>query len=461
MDPVLVIGESVLSADPGGQARARVTVRNVGEIVAQYRFEVLGEAARWATVVPAHVSVLPGESQEQTVEVLFRPPVAPAAPVGTIPFGVRCVSMERQDVAAVVEGDIVVSAVQDLDARLRPDGSRGARAGHYRVDLHNTGTADLEVELAVADRAELLRFALAPTAVEVPAGATVPSYLAVQPRTPKLVGKPLPHPFTVTYRVPGTDRAGELAETYVQRPTVRRWMVVLTILLVGALVAAYLILRGQGGSTALEVGLPPTVAVTSATGGPGVVEIHWQRSPYATGYSLQELSEAGDATGALKIDAAQTSTSWPDRSAGTHCYRVAVEVEDKPGGYGEQKCTEVLPGAGTETPAPTPSATAGGAPFEPVGFYAIFGNFPLSDAANQGAAMAMLAALQGAGAEGVQMRSSLDSATFADGAGNAGNTVVFKDGFASEAEARAVCDQFRAIAGSCVVQGSAPPAATP
>ena len=95
MDPVLVLAQDTLATDPGGQVRTRVTVRNVGDIVAQYRVEVLGEAARWSTVVPQHVSVLPGESEEQTVEIVFRPPPAPAAPVGHDPVR-RAVRLARE-----------------------------------------------------------------------------------------------------------------------------------------------------------------------------------------------------------------------------------------------------------------------------------------------------------------------------------------------------------------------------
>ena len=93
MDPVLVLSDPEARVDPGGETRVRVSVRNVGELVEQYQFEVLGDAARWAQVVPRQVSVLPHGQEEKAVEVVFRPPPAPSAPSGEIPFGVRCVSI--------------------------------------------------------------------------------------------------------------------------------------------------------------------------------------------------------------------------------------------------------------------------------------------------------------------------------------------------------------------------------
>src|SRR4051812_21609852 len=105
MDPKLTLPQAAGSADPGGELRLDVVVNNPNPEVEQYRLEVLGEAASWAQIEPAQVSVLPGESER--TELRFRPPephgVRPGQrpPVGTIPFGVRCVSLERRDRQAV------------------------------------------------------------------------------------------------------------------------------------------------------------------------------------------------------------------------------------------------------------------------------------------------------------------------------------------------------------------------
>lgn len=455
MDPVLVLAQGTLATDPGGQVRTRVTVRNVGDIVAQYRVEVLGEAARWSTVVPQHVSVLPGESEEQTVEIVFRPPPAPAAPVGTIPFGVRCVSLENRDVAAVVEGDVVVSPVQGLDVRLRGDGPKGARAGRFRVELRNTGTTDLSVTLEVADAAELLRFVLAPQVVEVPAGRTVPAYLAVQARNPKLLGKPVPHAFTVTYRVSRSDRAGELPGTFEQRPVVRKLWIVLALLLVVAAALGYLWLREQGGAVALKVGTPPPVEIAELEPVPGGMRVVWVRSPYATAYGIQEWTAGVAGTSSEPVDDPErTSFLWGGLAEGEHCFQVRAIAEDVKGAFGAEKC-EVVPAAeptATATPEPTPTATAAGAAFEPQGWYVRWSIFPQDDVANAGAPEALVARLQDAGALGVQFKNSADSVAFGEGANGVPFWVVFTDGFADEPTAVAECARFKAVATQCFVQ---------
>lgn len=461
MDPVLVLAQGTLATDPGGQVRTRVTVRNVGDIVAQYRVEVLGEAARWSTVVPQHVSVLPGESEEQTVEIVFRPPPAPAAPVGTIPFGVRCVSLENRDVAAVVEGDVVVSPVQGLDVRLRGDGPKGARAGRFRVELRNTGTTDLSVSLEVADAAELLRFVLAPQVVEVPAGRTVPAYLAVQARNPKLFGKPVPHAFTVTYRVSRSERAGELPGTFEQRAVVRKAWVVLALLLVVAGVLGYLWLRGQGGAVDLRAGTPPPVEIESLEAVPGGVRVVWLRSPYATGYGIQEWTQGVTGTSSEGVDDPdQTSFLWEGLTEAEHCFQVRAVAGDVQGAFGGEACVAVpsAEATPTATPEPTPTPTAAGpagTPFEPQGWYVRWGNFPQDDTANAGAADALVAALQAAGALGVQLKSSADSAAFLEGPNGVPNTVVFTDGLPDEPTAKAQCETFRSVAAQCIWQQGA------
>ncbi len=465
-DPVLALADRVLAVDPGGQVRTSVTVHHTGEVVAQYRVEVLGDAARWSSVTPHLVSVLPGEERGVAVEVVFRPPPPPAAPVGEVPFGVRCVSLEHRDVAAVVEGDLVVSPVQGLDVRLVPDGPGGARAGRFRVELRNVGTTPLDVALEVTDPAGLLRFALAPRTTDVPAGETVVALLRVAARAPRLLGPPLPHPFAVTYTEAGSAHGGELAGTWEQRSVVRAWWVVLGALLVVGLVLGWLWLRGQGGTVALEAGLPPAVVLTGVEPGQLEVRITWERSAYATAYRVRELDEDGTGTGSSDTETNDTTSfGWPGRTAGMHCYEVAALVGDVVGPGSERRCVEVADVPDDPTPEPTPNPgptpAVGGPAWEPSGWYVVYQSFVLSDAAVATAPFDVAARLQQAGATGVRVEDSRGSVTVPDGPGDAGMVVVLKDGFASEADAMAECAAFRAVAGACLALRPALQAATP
>ena len=194
MDPQLFLSQDRPSVDPGGETRVRLTVRNPGELLEQYRFEVLGELAKgWVTLVPPAVSVMPEGTREEVVEVVFRPPAAPAAPAGVVPFGIRCVSRENARNCEVVEGDVLVTTVLDVNVRLLPFGPDGRRRGRFRLEVSNTGTTPLTVAVAATDGADLLRFAIAPVRLSVAPGEVSSVFIAVRPRTSKLVGRPVKH----------------------------------------------------------------------------------------------------------------------------------------------------------------------------------------------------------------------------------------------------------------------------
>src|SRR3954462_15203291 len=78
VDPLLTLEPDRLTVDPGGEVRATLTVRNPGDLVEQYRLQVLGEAFGWTQLVPREVSIVPGKEDAagKTVQVVFRPPPA-------------------------------------------------------------------------------------------------------------------------------------------------------------------------------------------------------------------------------------------------------------------------------------------------------------------------------------------------------------------------------------------------
>jgi hypothetical protein len=325
LDPLLTLNPTRLAVDPGGEVRAQVTVRNPGEIVEQYRLQILGESARWSQTVPRDVSVLPGKTEEALVQIVFRPPPAPAAPAGEIPFGIRCVSLDRQDNCSVVEGDVVVSAVLDLQAELVPVGATGRRKGRYRLELRNTGTLPITVRVGALDDAELLRFAVAPTELTVEAREARAVYIAIRPRTANVFGKPIDHTVVVTYEVPETERAGELQTVFSQRALIRKWMIVVAGLLavVALLVLAVFVLRpGAESGPTIEAGRPPGIvdAPSVTTLGPDKVQLQWQPNPFALSYELQMLRNS---TRIQSTTAAGPPFDWEGLSgSGESCFRI-------------------------------------------------------------------------------------------------------------------------------------------
>jgi hypothetical protein len=464
MDPVLALEDDLLSVEPGGEAQVSATVRNVGDLVEQYRLEVLGEAARWSRVMPRQISVLPGGSEEKQVVIVFRPPEPPVTVAGDVPFGLRCVSLEAPDRCAVVEGDLVVGAVVGLAARLETVTPAARWTGRYRVVMENTGSVPVRLRLDASDTRRVLRFAVAPPEITVEPGRSTTAYLKVAPRQPMLRGKVATHPFSVGYRAVDGDRAGELAGAFEQRPILSRAIVAACLMtLVLATAGVVLLMRARGGDSEAPVSAsapPPPVALTAATTvGAGAVQLVWQRSPYATGYVVQQVLPDGAVGDSKEVsDRDQSAVVWPDLAPGRHCFRVLAVG---PGGRSEPsrpRCADVpqpTPSGGASS-ASAPAGASGGpvgatAGVEPVrgSFYVVYvPPTPVDDAPAQGRADAEVARLQRAGVQAVLVN-SLQSERLPDGPG--GLWVVLRDGFDTYEEALAECNKHRDVAPECRV----------
>ncbi|GAA3037710.1 hypothetical protein GCM10020229_56290 [Kitasatospora albolonga] len=90
---------------PGEEVRIGLEVRNSGEIVEAYHFEVLGAAAEWCTVEPDLLSLYPGTTG-QGLRPVDRPRGDLAAPSrAPVPFqAVRVLAAGAEQDAAVPEG---------------------------------------------------------------------------------------------------------------------------------------------------------------------------------------------------------------------------------------------------------------------------------------------------------------------------------------------------------------------
>ncbi|HLL64459.1 MAG TPA: fibronectin type III domain-containing protein [Micromonosporaceae bacterium] len=508
MDPVLALDEDHLYVEPGGETRVSATVRNAGDLVEQYRLEVVGEAARWSQVVPRQVSVLPAGTEEKTVSIVFRPPPPPLSAAGDFPFGLRCVSLEDQERCTIVEGDITVGAVVGVQARLANISPSGRWIGRYRLDIDNTGSVPVRLKLDATDTRSALRFAVAPRELTVESGQTASGYVAVKPYQPMLRGKPVSHPFEVTYqhadepaanhtgtagrggaaRPPTAGGGATLAGVFEQRPVVNRGVIVACLVLVAVAVGAgALLLRtaGRPEPPASISGPPPPVALTSAAAmTPTSVQLLWERSPYATGYLVQQVSADGAVQASKEVtDRDQSALLWGELPVGKVCFRVlAVGTGGRSAGSDPLCATlaapavtpsvaasvaasgapsAAAPGAGAPSAGRSPGAgtnpggpgaggtgTDGPAGTDPVrGAYVIYdGPRAIEDRAAQGEAEALVAKLQAAGIQ-ARLIDSRDSKRVADG--RSGLWVVIGDGYRDFQSAVAECNAHRDVAPNC------------
>lgn len=263
MDPVLVLDEPSLEVEPGAEARTRVTIRGGGEEVERYRLEVVGDVARWAQIAPRHVQVHPGETE--VAELVFRPPHATSAPARLLPFGVRALSPEHRDRSGIVEGELRVTAVPGITARIEPEAAAGRWGADYAVEFTNTGRASAVLRISGTGGVDALRFAVAPAAPSVPAGGTAEVLVAVRARRPRLVGGPQRHAFGLEYRSDTANGTARLPAVFAQHPVLPT-AVAAVLALVGAAVVVgaaslWLLLGRSAGPPAAAP--PPSAAVTA------------------------------------------------------------------------------------------------------------------------------------------------------------------------------------------------------
>ncbi|MGH9268573.1 MAG: hypothetical protein ACRD0D_10400, partial [Acidimicrobiales bacterium] len=116
MPATVVIRPLSLPIVPGGQATCEVHIRNTGGVVEQFAVVVLGEAAPWAKVAPASVSLFPDQAGSATVT--FAPPKGPQPSPGSLPFAVKVVPENDPAGAVVEEGALEVGRVDDVSAEL-------------------------------------------------------------------------------------------------------------------------------------------------------------------------------------------------------------------------------------------------------------------------------------------------------------------------------------------------------
>ncbi|WP_239373577.1 hypothetical protein [Frankia sp. Cj5] len=277
MDPELRLHHTRLQVRPGEQAQTTATVRYDGDLIEQYTFDVLGAAARWADVVPREVSVTPGV--EYTVRLLFRPPAGPGAPVGNVPFALRCRSRENRGWVAVEEGDIAVSALHEITAAITTvKVRRGRWTARWIARFDNRGTAPARLCLSVPDGDGALGFALAPKQLDIAPGGYGEAFLKARAVRPFLRGTVARHPVRLGYaRMDETDQQsaeGWLDAAFEQLPVLPRAAVRVAgvALLVGVAAAAGAVLLGRVATRTSEPAARMTASFAPAgptTASPG------------------------------------------------------------------------------------------------------------------------------------------------------------------------------------------------
>jgi hypothetical protein len=184
-----------LAVDPGGEQSCWIKIRNTGEIVDEFVFEVLGAAAEWTELDAPSLSLFPGEEKE--LKVTFRPPRRSTTPAGTVPFGLKVASRKDPDDAVVEEGLLEVAPFEQTAAELTPRTSRGRFRGKHELAFDNRGNAAVNAKLEGTDADDLLTFRFDPPALAAAPGTATFVKVKARPRKRFWRGAPKTLPFQV------------------------------------------------------------------------------------------------------------------------------------------------------------------------------------------------------------------------------------------------------------------------
>lgn len=267
---------TTVAVTPGTSSTVDVRVRNTGHIVDVLTVEVVGEAAAWATVTPPSVSLFPGN--DQTVTVVFTPPMSADGPSGSVPFGVRVRSQEDPNGTVVEEGVLEVASFLAVSAELQPRTSRGRKGAVHELAIDNRGTQPVSVRLGATDPDANLVFAFEPPALEVPANSAAFVKVKLRAAHPFRKGTSLTRMFSVVVSDASgsADPIAVAAGMFVQEETFPRWLrraLLWAVLgLIAFLLFWFLLGKPAVESVAKEAvansSTPPTIADSSG-GGPG------------------------------------------------------------------------------------------------------------------------------------------------------------------------------------------------
>lgn len=311
-----LLDNTVISVTPGGDASCEVKVRNTGDVVDEFTFQVLGTAAAWATVEPTALSLFPGG--EGSARVTFRPPRKPSTPSGVVPFGIRVVSNEEPEGSVVVESAVDVAPFTALMADLAPRTSRGRFAGRHTISISNRGNQTLAPLLGATDPDDALKFDV-PAEVEVTSGTASFAKLRASPRNRFWWRPAQTHPFTVVAEATG-EAPITLQGNMLQEPIIPRWLPKALLALAALALLWFFLLKPTVESTARDAIQDPKtkVNVELAAAKDANEEQQAQIADQAA-TQQQQADEIKEIKDTIKSDATQASGKTFDGRLQSNC----------------------------------------------------------------------------------------------------------------------------------------------
>lgn len=289
---------SSLAVEPGGEQSCWIQIRNTGQIVDEFVFEVLGDARDWVELDPPKLSLFPAAEGE--LKLTFRPPRNSSTSAGLVPFGLKVTSKQDPEDTFVEEGALAVAPFYDTGAELTPRTSHGRLLGRHELAFDNRGNTLVNGQLEGFDADHALTFAFKPPAIVAAPGSATFAKVRARPRKRFLRGQPKTLPFQVRVK-PEAGEPRVVDGVVVQDALIPKWLVLALLALAALVVLWAAFLKPQIQSTARDAVKAPLrkqqKAVTDANA----------KAAAAAAAAQQAKQAATNAAGSAAIAAAAAS----------------------------------------------------------------------------------------------------------------------------------------------------------
>ncbi|MFF7362796.1 hydrolase [Streptomyces sp. NPDC008125] len=321
------------TVDPGDSTTVRLRLRNTGDVVDEYRFDVVGSLAPWALVEPRSLRLFPGTTG--TVELTFSPPRTPDAAAGPHPYAVKVTPTEHPQATTVPEGNLTVTPFTEVRAELVPPTVKGRFRGRPRLAVDNLGNTKLTASVRGSDNGDQLSYDIRPGNVQIEPGRAAFLKATLKPRQIKWFGSKEDRPYTLAVRRSGATPL-DVAGTYVQRSVLPRWLAAfmsLLLALVIAFVMVWLAHPPRVASTATEklqeapvTTLPQPPLPSPAPEAPKAASVPATTPPAAA--TTREADDDGGGAGSSGSE--EKKTEPQERTAATAVRQKAAEEPGQP-----------------------------------------------------------------------------------------------------------------------------------
>jgi hypothetical protein len=186
--------------EPGGApVEVVLNLQNLSNVVEQYTIEVSGLDADWFTAPVTSVSLFPQDTDQ--IRISLHPPRRPGLRAGTYP--IRATARSRSGTADQTAHGVLevrgVAIYRIVD--LAPRRLTGRGQGTYKIQIANTGAADIRLGLEARDTDEQCTFSFPKHAETlVVAGSRAETPVVIKPKKRPWVGPEQSYDFTVSAR---------------------------------------------------------------------------------------------------------------------------------------------------------------------------------------------------------------------------------------------------------------------